>query len=47
LTQQLNELQGKLRDAEALAKQYKDQYEGIIHNFLIYSGESGISETIG
>ncbi len=47
MTQQLNELQGKLRDAEALAKQYKDQYEGMIHNFIIYSGESGISKTVG
>jgi hypothetical protein len=47
LAQQLNELQGKLRDAEALAKQYKDQYEGMIHNVIIYSGESGISETVG
>jgi hypothetical protein len=47
LTQQLNELQGKLRDAEALAKQYKDQYEGMIHDFIIYSDESGISKTVG
>ena len=47
MTQQLNELQGKLRDAEALAKQYKDQYEGMIHSVIIYSGESGISKTVG